>query len=257
MTASSLPPLTDESEPLGPWRDESGRRSVHRSAGSSLVLPECLAGSGASGSIFRKLRPALSSAWPRATAGLSTDFFAAPTVALRLGVIGRPRGPAYPRTSLSRLRRRNRLVCGLDDGRLGHMRRPLPGPRASRSSNLLRCSNALGAAAAGTPGSSISGSPSGFCGSGAGAEASTTGAWKSTCCCGLNQPRKLEAALQELVRGRRRQRERAGVPALELRQPAARSDLRLEHAHVALGETILVSTSSSAARSEATRSETR
>ena len=27
-----LPALADESEPLGPWRDESGRRCVHRSA---------------------------------------------------------------------------------------------------------------------------------------------------------------------------------------------------------------------------------
>jgi hypothetical protein len=24
-----LPPLPDQSEPLGPWRDESGRRGVH------------------------------------------------------------------------------------------------------------------------------------------------------------------------------------------------------------------------------------
>ena len=47
-----LPPLPDKSEPLGPWRDESGLRSVHRPGGEPLGLPACLAGSGASGSFF-------------------------------------------------------------------------------------------------------------------------------------------------------------------------------------------------------------
>src|SRR5437868_391055 len=42
--------LPDESEPLGPWRDESGRRCVHRSVADPLGLPECRPGSGASGS---------------------------------------------------------------------------------------------------------------------------------------------------------------------------------------------------------------
>ena len=47
-----LAALADQSEPLGPWRDESGRRCVHRSAAISLEWPECFAGSGASGSTF-------------------------------------------------------------------------------------------------------------------------------------------------------------------------------------------------------------
>ena len=101
-------------------------------------------------------------------------------------------------------------------------------------------------------------SPSGVCGSGAGAEASTTGAWKSTWFSRLRELGELEAALQELVCARRRQRESAGVPALELRKPAARADLGLDHAHVALGEHDLRLDISRARRApDATRSETR
>ena len=44
-----LAALADQSEPLGPWRDESGRRCVHLSAVRPL---ECFTGSGASGSTF-------------------------------------------------------------------------------------------------------------------------------------------------------------------------------------------------------------
>ena len=47
------------------------------------------------------------------------------------------------------------------------------------------------------------------------------------------------------------------VPALELGKPAARADFGLQQADVALGHGDLVSTSSSAARSEATRRQTR
>ena len=95
-----LPALADQSEPLGPWRDESGRRCVHRSAAVSLELPECFAGSGASGSTFairtgfvtglcrndRAAYPRIS--WPRRS------------VFVALSRAGRPRGPASPRTSL-------------------------------------------------------------------------------------------------------------------------------------------------------------
>jgi hypothetical protein len=69
-----LPPLADESEPLGPWRDESGRRSVHRAAVESLVFAECVAGNGASGSAFAS-RTGFVTGLAAATAGLSTDFF--------------------------------------------------------------------------------------------------------------------------------------------------------------------------------------
>src|SRR5688572_13810811 len=47
-----LPALTDESKPLGPWRDESGRRCVHRARAESLAdLAGGLLGRGASGSV--------------------------------------------------------------------------------------------------------------------------------------------------------------------------------------------------------------
>ena len=98
-----LAALADELEPLGPWRDESGRRGVHRSAVESLELPECLAGSGASGSTFAirtgfvtglarqcglihgflgawpptPLWAAFWRGWAAARPGLSTDFFVA------------------------------------------------------------------------------------------------------------------------------------------------------------------------------------
>src|SRR5258708_24593993 len=69
-----LAALADESEPLGPWRDESGRRCVHQSALTSLEWPECLAGSGASGSTFA-IRTGFVIGLAEATAALSTDFF--------------------------------------------------------------------------------------------------------------------------------------------------------------------------------------
>ena len=45
---------------------------------------------------------------------------------------------------------------------------------------------------------------------------------------------KLEAAIQELVGGWSRERENLDVPALELREPPAGSDLGLQHSNVAL-----------------------
>src|SRR3954449_9411129 len=68
-----LAALADESEPLGPWRDESGRRCVHRSAAIPLEVPECLAGSGASGSTFA-MRTGFVTALAETSAGLSTDL---------------------------------------------------------------------------------------------------------------------------------------------------------------------------------------
>ena len=48
-----LTALADELEPLGPGRDESRLRCVHRPVCKSLeVLDECFSGSGASGSFF-------------------------------------------------------------------------------------------------------------------------------------------------------------------------------------------------------------
>src|SRR4051794_40731752 len=81
-----LAALADESEPLGPWRDESGRRCVHLSAVSSLELPECLAGSGASGSSFASLTVFVTGL-TNATAGLSTDFLVATETALATGFL--------------------------------------------------------------------------------------------------------------------------------------------------------------------------
>ena len=52
----------------------------------------------------------------------------------------------------------------------------------------------------------------------------------------LGETRELEPALEELVRRRRCQRESASIPALELRQAPARSDLGLQNAEVTLGE---------------------
>src|SRR5437868_4154284 len=67
-----LTALADQSEPLGPWRDESGRRCVHLSAVRPL---ECFAGSGASGSTFASCT-GLVTARAATIAGLSTDFLA-------------------------------------------------------------------------------------------------------------------------------------------------------------------------------------
>jgi hypothetical protein len=71
-----LATLADESEPLGPWRDESGRRCVHRSVAEPLELPECFAGSGASGSTFA-IRTGFVTGFVVAMIGLSTDFLGA------------------------------------------------------------------------------------------------------------------------------------------------------------------------------------
>jgi hypothetical protein len=68
-----LPPLADESEPLGPGRDESGRRCVHRPVAESLGLPECFSGNGASGSFFASSTRFVIGL-SEASAGLSTDF---------------------------------------------------------------------------------------------------------------------------------------------------------------------------------------
>jgi hypothetical protein len=84
-----LPTLTDESEPLGPGRDESGLRSVHRPVADSLGLPECFSGNGASGSFFAtSTRFVIALAAP--SAGLSTDFFAAAEAAEATWAAARP-----------------------------------------------------------------------------------------------------------------------------------------------------------------------
>ncbi len=57
---------------------------------------------------------------------------------------------------------------------------------------------------------------------------------------GPGEPGELESAFKELVRRRSRQGEHARVPALELGKPAARADLGLEQADIALGEDDLV-----------------
>jgi hypothetical protein len=72
-----LPTLADESEPLGPWRDESGGRCVHRPGAESLCgVAGRLSGSGASGSAFA-MRTGFVIGWAAARPGLSTDFFLA------------------------------------------------------------------------------------------------------------------------------------------------------------------------------------
>jgi hypothetical protein len=71
-----------------------------------------------------------------------------------------------------------------------------------------------------------------------------------------DQLRELEASLQELVRGRRREREGAGVPPLELRQAAVPISVWITRMS-RCARTIRVSTSSSCALSDATRRETR
>ena len=53
---------------------------------------------------------------------------------------------------------------------------------------------------------------------------------------GSSEPSQLEAAFEELVGSWGRQSGNLDVPALELREPAARSDLRLEKTDVALRE---------------------
>ena len=53
---------------------------------------------------------------------------------------------------------------------------------------------------------------------------------------GPDHGRQLEAALHKLVGGRRRQANEPGVPAFELGEPSARSDLGLQHTDVTLGE---------------------
>ena len=60
-----------------------------------------------------------------------------------------------------------------------------------------------------------------------------------------------EAAVEELVGRRRRQRQHLDVPALKLRQPAARTDFGLQQPDVALGEHDPGLDAPSAARSEA------
>ena len=86
----NLPPLPDKSEPLGPWRDESGRRCVHRAGCSPWNFPglAMLLRKRSKRIIFRKPnrlchRPG------RAVVGLSTDFFE------RLAAAARP--AIYPR----------------------------------------------------------------------------------------------------------------------------------------------------------------
>jgi hypothetical protein len=67
----------DQSEPLGPWCDESGGRCVHRSETVSLaVVLAGLPGSGASGSVFA-IRTGFVMGLAAARPGLSTDFFGA------------------------------------------------------------------------------------------------------------------------------------------------------------------------------------
>jgi hypothetical protein len=72
-----LAALADQSEPLGPWRDESGRRGVHWPETLSFAdFLTGLSGSGASGSVFARWTCfviGLAAARP----GLSTDFFGA------------------------------------------------------------------------------------------------------------------------------------------------------------------------------------
>src|SRR6185369_9759964 len=82
-----LAALADQSEPLGPWRDESGRRCVHLSAAISLEWPECFAASGASGSTFA-IRTGLVTACAVTTGRLSTDFLAAACTGFGAGFLG-------------------------------------------------------------------------------------------------------------------------------------------------------------------------
>src|SRR5437868_15486035 len=81
----NLAALTDESEPLGPGRDESGRRCVHRPGCRSLeIFGVCLPGSGASGSTFAS-RTGFVTGLATATIGLSTEFFDGDWAAARPG----------------------------------------------------------------------------------------------------------------------------------------------------------------------------
>src|SRR6185312_911631 len=73
----NLPALADQSEPLGPGRDESGRRGVHWPETESFAgFLACLSGSGASGSVFA-MRTGFVIGLAAARPGLSTDFFGA------------------------------------------------------------------------------------------------------------------------------------------------------------------------------------
>jgi hypothetical protein len=72
-----LPALADQSEPLGPGRDESGRRGVHWPETESFAaFLTGLSGSGASGSAFA-IRTGFVMGLAAARPGLSTDFFGA------------------------------------------------------------------------------------------------------------------------------------------------------------------------------------
>ena len=181
-----LAALADESEPLGPWRDESGRRCVHRSGVESLGLPGCLAGSGASGSTFAS-RIGFVTGLVAATAGLSTVFLAGAEAAFSGPFFVECWAAARPGFSTD-------LAKGLAGAGLaafagssvdlavvwGNATTDRAGTSRVSVFRLASWSNTLGATAAGAPESSISGSPIGSCLVGAGAEASTTGAWKSS-----------------------------------------------------------------------------
>ena len=112
--------------------------------------------------------------------GLSTDVFASSLdwAAARPGLSTAFLGPVSPLWPACR-----GLGAGRFWGECGD--RLLPGPRASRFSNLLREAVRAERRAQAHLHRPSPASPSGaFCGSGAGAEASTTGALNSTLCCG-------------------------------------------------------------------------
>ena len=209
-----LPPLADQSEPLGPWRDESGRRCVHRAAPVSLALPECLAGSGASGSFFA-MRDRLCHRLGRDERRLIHRFLRRRTGGLRRpGLGGREARLIHGR--LGRLCRRNRLVRGLLAVAGGNVTTDRAGTSRVSVFRLAWWSKPLGRRLrGGAPESSVSGfADAPVRRPGAGAEARTTGAWKSTLCCGLGQLGKLEAALRRTGRrpaptARRRRRSSA------------------------------------------------
>ena len=233
-----LAPLADESEPLGPWRDESGRRCVHRAGLRVLGLFAGIAcaGSGASGSVFASrtgfvtglARPRrwlihrfLGRRWRGFArpglihgrlAGFATDlgagFAAVAGLAVDLdgrqgqsttGFAGTSRVSVFEACLMQQLRRR----------------RPVGAPRivAPRLADRRR-----GVAPARAPRPAPPAPRSRPCAAGWASRASS------------------KPPFEELVGRRRRQGQHLGVPALELGKPAARADLGLEHADVALGE---------------------
>ena len=221
------------------------RGSVRSSVGAGIpgCGPDGLPGSGASGSLFA-IRTGFVMGLAAARPGLSTDFLWAGFAAANRPVGGlRGREPAS-RTWLAAnfagtsrdLGLRNSL--GDSIGICGSSRIDVAaGASRNRRSQLRRSAP--------------------DCARGAGAAASTTGASISTLCSGRASRASSKLPLEELVGGRRRQREHLDVPALELGEPAARSDFGLQQADVALGEDDLASRRPPAPRAPTRRAATR